>query len=265
VNETIGDAFEKARQENRVAFIPYLMAGDPDLETSEEILVALRDEGADLVELGVPYSDPLADGPTVAAAAQRALAGGTRLADVIRLAQQVRAAGAPPIVLFTYLNPVLQHGVERFANDLANAQLAGAIVPDGALEEIAELRGALRAHALEMPLLVAPSTTQQRAQRIAQAASGFIYVVSRLGVTGATSAPDLLRLREQIAALRACTAKPLAVGFGISRREHVQAVASFADGVVVGSAIIDAYAGKSGRRAADKVRTFVRGLRGMIP
>ena len=257
----IASAFGKARNEHRIAFIPYVMAGDPDLETSELILCALRDEGADLIELGVPYSDPLADGPTVAAAGQRALAGGTRLHDVIRLASRARASGAPSIVLFTYFNPVLQYGVERFAREAAEANAAGAIVPDAALEEIGDLRAALATQDLEMPLLVAPSTGIERARGIAEAATGFVYVVSRLGVTGANSEPDVTQLRDQIVGLRAVTEKPLAVGFGISRPEQVRAVASFADGVVVGSALIDAYAGKSRRSAAESVRNLVRAMR----
>jgi tryptophan synthase alpha chain len=260
VNETVDTVFINARRARRAAFIPYVMAGDPDLETSERVLSALRDEGADLIELGVPYGDPLADGPAVAAAAQRALAGGTRPRDVIKLVSRARASGGPPIVLFTYFNPVLQYGIERFARDAADAGAAGAIVPDAALEETAALRDALTARGLEMPLLVAPSTIRERAQRIAAAATGFVYVVSRLGVTGASIEPDVAPLRKQIAMLRDMTEKPLAVGFGISRPEHVRAVTPFADGVVVGSALIEAYAGKEASAAGVEVRAFVKPL-----
>jgi tryptophan synthase alpha chain len=253
----IVDAFERAGKVSRAAFVPYVMAGDPDLETSEQILLALRDEGADLIELGVPFGDPLADGPTIAAAGQRALAGGVRLADVIALARRASDAGGPPIVLFAYFNTVLQYGIERFARDSSAAKIAGTIVPDAALEEIGPLRDALTAHGLDMPLLVAPSTSRERAGRIAAAATGFVYVVSRLGVTGAASVPNLDPLREQLEMLRAATQKPLAVGFGISTRDQVRAVAALADGVVVGSALIDAYAGRKGSAARNAVAAFV--------
>ncbi|MFY9738175.1 MAG: tryptophan synthase subunit alpha, partial [Candidatus Cybelea sp.] len=151
---TLDDAFARARNEKRMAFIPYVMAGDPDLETTEAILVALSDAGADIIELGVPYSDPLADGPTIAAAGQRALRGATHLRDVLALAGRCQGRRAP-IVVFTYYNPVYQFGVERFAREAAAAGVAGAIVPDVALDESAELRAALQAQGLTMPLLVA--------------------------------------------------------------------------------------------------------------
>jgi tryptophan synthase alpha chain len=235
------------------------MAGDPDLATTQAILVALGEAGADAIELGIPYGDPLADGPTVAAAGQRSLAAGTRLSAVLELIERT-AATLPPIVLFTYYNPVDRFGVERFAKAAAEAGAAGAIVPDVALEESSLLREALLARGLAMPLLVAPSTPRERAARIADATSGFIYVVSRLGVTGAGTAPDLSPLRRQLAMLRELTAKPLAVGFGISGAADVAPIASLADGIVVGSALIDAYAGSKGAEAARRVRDFVEPL-----
>lgn len=256
--------FERARAENRLAFIPYVMAGDPDLETTEAILLALSDAGADVIELGVPYSDPLADGPTIAAAGQRALGGATNLRRVLALASECRERCAP-IVLFTYYNPVYQFGVERFARETAAAGVAGAIVPDVALEESAELRGALQAHGLAMPLLVAPSTPEERAARIADAATGFVYVVSRLGVTGAGVAPDFAPLRRQLASLRDVTSKPLAVGFGMSRPDDVRNVRTLVDAVVVGSALIDAYAGTRAEEAAARVRDFVAPLIAALP
>jgi len=235
------------------------MAGDPDLATTRAILVALGEAGADAIELGIPYGDPLADGPTVAAAGQRSLAAGTRLAAVLELIGRT-AATLPPIVLFTYYNPVDRYGVERFAGAAAEAGAAGAIVPDVALEESAPLRAALLARGLAMPLLVAPSTPRERAARIAEATSGFIYVVSRLGVTGAGTAPDLSPLRRQLAMLREITTQPLAVGFGIGGAADVAPIAALADGVVVGSALIDSYAGSNGDEAAQRVRDFVTPL-----
>jgi len=168
-------------------------------------------------------------------------------------------------VLFTYYNPVYQFGVDRFAREATAAGVAGAIVPDVALDESAELRAALEAQGLMMPLLVAPSTPQQRAARIVAAATGFVYVVSRLGVTGTGYALDFAPLRRQLASLRELTDKPLAVGFGLSRPQDVRNVGTLADGVVVGSALIDAYAGTRGQEAAARVRDFVAPLIAALP
>ncbi len=173
------------------------MAGDPDLQTSALMLEAISEAGADAIELGIPYGDPLADGPTIAAAGTRALQSGVSIAQVLELVRNATARGAPPILLFTYFNPVYQYGIEQFADDAAKAGAAGAIVPDVALEEGEALREALLRHGLCMPLLVAPSTGRERAARIAGAATGFVYVVSRLGVTGAGSAPDFSPLRAR--------------------------------------------------------------------
>ena len=258
VSAKLAAVFERAKREQRIAFIPYVMAGDPDLATTEAILRALSAAGADIIELGIPYSDPLADGPTIASAGARALANGTRLVDVLELAQ--RCKQETPLLLFTYFNPVYQFGVERFARDAAHAGAAGAIVPDCALEESATVRDAIRAHGLEMPLLVAPSTTRERAAEIAQAATGFVYVVSRLGVTGAGTMPDIRPLSTQLSMLRELSDKPLAVGFGLSRPEAIAEIAPRADGVVVGSALIDAYAGTRGNEAARRVTEFVTPL-----
>ena len=252
--------FERARNERRAAFIPYVMAGDPDLATTEGVLHALGDAGADAIEVGIPYGDPLADGPTIAAAGQRALANGVTTADVLALVRRYRDAAGKPVVLFTYFNPVYQYGIERFARDAASAGACGAIVPDVALEESDALQAALAAEGLDMPLLVAPTTRKERAERIAAHASGFLYVVSRLGVTGAGAAPDLTPLRAQLTMLRGVTAEPLAVGFGISTADHVAHVAPLADGVIVGSAVIDAYAGTHGEEAARRVSEFAKPL-----
>ncbi|HEY9179438.1 MAG TPA: tryptophan synthase subunit alpha [Candidatus Baltobacteraceae bacterium] len=242
------------------AFIPYLMAGDPDLETTALLIDAMRDAGADAIELGIPYGDPLADGPTIAAAGARALANGTRVEDVLQLTRDAVSRRAPEIVLFTYFNPVYQYGIERFAADAAQAGATGVIVPDIALEEGQALRAALAEQGLQMPLLVAPSTPRERAARIAEASTGFVYVVSRLGVTGAGAAPDFSPLRKQVATLREVTDKPLMVGFGISKREHVREVRAIVDGVIVGSALIDAYTGTRAHEAAGRARSFAGSL-----
>jgi len=259
-NFVIANAFTAAGRDARAAFIPYLMAGDPDLETTASMLAALGNAGADLIELGIPYGDPLADGPTIAAAGQRALARGTRIADVLALVRRSREAGAPPVVLFTYVNPVLQFGVERFARESSEAGAAGVIIPDVAFEETAELREIFSQRGLEMPLLVAPSTPLERAVEIARVAAGFVYVVSRLGVTGASTAGRFDAVRSQVESLRTRTKKPLAVGFGVSTAQHVREIASFADGVIVGSTLIDAYAGREGQDATRAVSDLVERL-----
>lgn len=255
----IGEVFARAKREGRIAFVPYIMAGDPDLATTEAVVDALTAAGADLIELGIPYSDPLADGPTIAAAGARALANQTRPSDVLEYVRR-RAGDSAPLLLFTYFNPIYQYGIERFAHDAAEAGASGAIVPDLSLEESGELRDALQARGLEMPLLVAPSTTDDRAAQIARAATGFVYVVSRLGVTGAGKTPDFAPLRRQLSMLRETTKQPLAVGFGLSREDEIRQIAGFTDGVIVGSALIDAYAGTAGAQAARAVTRFVAPL-----
>lgn len=252
--------FDRARIAHRAAFIPYVMAGDPDLETTSLVLTALTKAGADAIELGIPYSDPLADGPTIAAAGQRALDRGTKIRDVFELVLAHKNRAGAPIILFTYFNPVLKYGIDDFAKDAGDAGVSAAIVPDIALEETDALAAAFRTHGIDMPLLVAPSSNAKRAERIAAKSTGFIYFVSRLGVTGAGMGPDTEHLRSQLMMLRSMTDLPLAIGFGISTPEHVRAVAQLADGFIVGSAIIDSYAGSHGADAAKRVKDAVEPL-----
>ena len=249
------------RERPRCAFIPYVMAGDPDLATTEAMHRGDRAAGADAIELGIPYSDPLADGPTIAAAgAARARESGTRPRRRAAGCVRRRAADARRSLLFTYFNPVDQYGAERFAPTLrATPARAARSFPISRWKSRRQLRAALHARGLEMPLLVAPSTPRERAARIAAASDGFVYVVSRLGVTG--SRHDA---RFRAAATRnsqrcaSVTEKPLAVGFGLSRAADVRAIAPFADGVIVGSALIDAYAGAAGEDAVARVSQIRR-------
>jgi tryptophan synthase alpha chain len=213
-----------------------------------------------VVELGIPYGDPLADGPTIAAAAQRALEGGTTIDDALALAAEAAGPNRPPLLLFTYFNPILQFGLERFAAALAAAGACGAIVPDVPLEETSTIRAAFAPHHLALPLLVAPTTPAARAVTIAQASEGFTYLVSRLGVTSARSEPDFRWLAERVAALRAVSDLPLGIGFGISTLEHVRRACAIADGAIVGSALIDAYAGTAGDEAVERVGRFLRNM-----
>ncbi len=254
--------FDRAKSDHRAALIPYVMAGDPDTDTTLSILGALTEAGVDAIELGIPYGDPLADGPTIAAAAQRALNAGTQLNDVLELARRHKSTGGAPVILFTYYNPVYQFGIEQFAREAAKAGASGVIVPDIPLEEGAELAATLANEGLDMPLLVAPSTTRERAAKIAAQSRGFIYVVSRLGVTGAGMQSSRDRLRAQLSMLRGITDKPLAVGFGVSSPADVRELAPIADGIIVGSALIDAYAPHPKTEAAARVAEFVQPLVG---
>jgi len=249
-------AFARAKAESRCALIPFLVAGDPNAEVGEAILQAVAGSGADLIELGVPYSDPFGDGPTIVAASQRALEAGATMDSAIELA----AKSPVPAILFTYANPVMRYGIERLAERLAAAGACGAIIPDLPLEETRSIAPIFARHGLVMPLLVAPTTPPERARRIVAESSGFVYLVARLGVTGAG---DLLRTAEleaRILQLRAWTALPIAIGFGISRPGHVSAMSRLADGVIVGSALIDAYAAAPRAEQARTAGAFVAKL-----
>jgi tryptophan synthase alpha chain len=262
--DRIAAIFDGPRAQGRAALILYLMAGDPDLSTSSLVIDAVSAAGADLIELGIPYGDPLADGPTIAAAGHRALAAGVTLDATLALAHEAVDNHAAPIIFFSYVNPVVQYGPERFARAATAAGVLGAIVPDVPLEEIDEFAPAFRAHGLGIPLLVAPTTPPARAAAIAARTDGFTYVVSRLGVTGARREPDTAWIAGAVARLRTPAAKPIAVGFGISTPEHVRQVGALADGVIVGSALIDAIGGLSGSAAADAAFAYVASLRAAL-
>ncbi len=256
----VAEAFARAHAAGRGVLVPYLCAGDPDRTTSAAMLAAMGPAGADIVELGIPYGDPLADGPTIAAAAQRAIDGGTTIDDALAIAAEAAKNGAPPTLMFTYYNPVLQFGLERFADALVAGGICGAIVPDVPLEEVGDLRAAFAPRGLALPLLIAPTTPTERAQTIAAASEGFTYLVSRLGVTSASTGPDFAWIADRVASLRLKSSAPLAIGFGISNAEHVAAACAIADGAIVGSALIDAYAGTVGAEAVDRARAFIGNL-----
>ena len=262
--DRIAAIFDRPRADSRAALIMYLMAGDPDLQTTGLVIEAVTAAGADLIELGIPYGDPLADGPTIAAAAQRALRAGASLRATLDIARSAVQRHSAPLIFFTYVNPVAQFGAERFAAAAAAAGVLGAIVPDVPLEEIAEYATAFHACGLGIPLLVAPTTPPARAAAIAQRTDGFTYVVSRLGVTGARREPDVAWIAGAVERLRLHASKPIAVGFGISTPEHVRNVARHADGVIVGSALIEAIAGRAGAAAADAAYTYVASLRAAL-
>ncbi len=258
----IEGAFARAKAEGRGALMPYVMAGDPDCATTEAVLAAVLGAGADIVELGIPYGDPLADGPTIAASAQRALDAGTTIDAALATIAPARALAksTAPIVVFSYVNPIVQYGLDRFADALVGAGVSGAIVPDVPVEENRMLRQAFAKRGLALPLLIAPTTPPARAALIARASQGFIYVVSRLGVTGARREPDFAWIAATVERLREVTSTPLAVGFGIATPDHVARVLASADGAIVASALIDAIAGMRLHAAADRTTTFVRAL-----
>lgn len=256
----IREVFAFLRRRGRTALIPYIMAGDPDLETTAALIGELGMGGADLVEVGVPFSDPMADGPVIQQAAGRALAAGTTLAAVLECIAGLHCQGdcrpsLPPIVLMTYFNPVYRYGVRRFAADAARAGVAGVIVPDLPLEEAAELREAAAGAGLDVIPLLAPTSTEDRIAAAAATAPGFIYCVSLTGVTGAR-AEISGRLASLVAGVRRQTGIPLAAGFGISAPEQAVAAAGLADGVVIGSALVNALAGAQGGKATT-ARRFI--------
>ena len=234
----ITKVFARCRKEKRSAFIPFLVGGDPDLETSRSLVLALAEGGADIIELGVPFSDPIADGPTNQRAAFRALEAGTTLSALLEMTKGLKTEIATPIVLFTYYNPIHAMGPEAFAERAAECGVDGVLCVDLPPDEAAdELLPALRAKGIDAVFLLAPTSTRERIKSVAQQSSGFVYYVSRSGVTGTQ---DGLRdaLVRDVRKLRKRVGLPLAVGFGITTPEQVEAVGAEADGVVVGSELV---------------------------
>lgn len=245
---------------NRPGLVVYLTCGDPDLATTREVALAAVDAGAAVLELGVPFSDPVADGPVIQRASERALRHGTSLADILRLAAELRRQTSAGLIVFSYLNPILQFGLDRFCDAAAKAGLDGALVTDLPVEEAGDYLQAMRARQLATVFLAAPTSTDQRLKRIADASTGFVYAVSRTGVTGER---DQLPqdARDLVRRLRKYTKLPVAVGFGISTPRQCAAVGEYADAAVVGSAIVHTIERSPGREAA-AVREFVTGLVG---
>lgn len=236
--DRIATAFAQAHRENRAAFVAYLCAGDPDPATSLAVCRAALEAGVDVLELGVPFSDPLADGPTNQLAAQRALASGTTSAHVLELVREIRRFSQVPIVFYTYYNLVFANGIEAYVSAAKAAGVDGLLTLDLPPEEAGELSAVCRKHDLKTVFIVAPTTPESRLPIVCGAATGFIYYVSREGVTGVRG--DLAgNIPQALARIKAHTALPVVVGFGISTREHVNAVAKNADGVVVGSALVN--------------------------
>jgi tryptophan synthase alpha chain len=233
----IGVRFKQIRRRQGKAFVPYIMAGDPNVARTKELVRILEECGADIIELGVPFSDPLADGPTIQKAAQRSLLGGMTLGGALELVRELRAHTQIPIIFMTYYNPIFKYGEERFAREAAAAGVDGTIVPDLPPDEAANLLSFFRKAGLDLIFLLAPTSTEERIKKVAKASGGFIYYVSITGITGAKLSMDA-SIESHIARIRTETGKPVAVGFGISTPEEAAAVSRFADGVIVGSAIV---------------------------
>lgn len=242
-------AFDRARAENRAAFVAYVCAGDPDFETSVEVCRALTANGVDILEIGVPFSDPLADGLTNQLAAQRALEGGMTAARVFELVRRVRTFSQVPIVFYTYYNLVFSNGVDAYVKEAKAAGVDAILTLDLPPEESGEMAAACGRHDMGTVFIIAPTTPADRIPKIAASTSGFLYYVSREGVTGVRD-QVASNLAEAVAGIRAQTKLPLVVGFGIGTRAQVAQVAAVADGVVVGSALVNCIRDNLGNRAA---------------
>jgi len=257
----LADTFARLRAGNRTGLVTYTTAGDPDLPRSGEVLLSLDRAGADVLEVGVPFSDPLADGPVIQRATERAIAAGTNLRKVLALVASLRSKLSAPVVLFSYANPLLRMGVDTFAREAGAAGVDGVLALDLPIEEAGGFRDALAAAGLDTIFLLSPTTTDERIQRAAQWGRGFLYGISRLGVTGA---------RDRVAAgaeamvrrIRSHTDLPVALGFGISRPEHVAEIGRYADAAVVGSALVALVAETAGSPdAIERVESYVRSLK----
>ena len=249
------------RFEHKPGLVVYLTAGDPSLDATREIALAAIDAGADVIELGVPFSDPLADGPVIQRASERAVARGTRLKDVIELAAEIRAARpAAGLVIFSYLNPILRYGLNRFADDAKAAGADGVLVTDMIVEEAGEYLAAMKRTGLAPVFLAAPTSPDERLEAIATHSEGFVYAISRTGITGTQQsvAGDAAAL---VGRIRRWTGLPVAVGFGISNSEHFAQVGRFADAAVIGSAIVELIERSAPEAAPGAVARFIKGLR----
>jgi len=256
----ISKRFAELRAAGETGLVIYVMAGDPDLETTRRLVLELERAGADVIELGVPFTDPLADGPSIQAANERALAGGATLDQILDLVRDLRRETQIPILLMTYYNPVFRAGLERVAAAASGAGVDGMLITDLPPEEAGEWKEAAERAGLDTIFLLAPTSTEERIRIAAEMATGFVYCVSRTGVTGARAElpEDLHALLDRI---RARTEQPIAVGFGVSRPEHVRQIGEWCDAAVVGSAVVNLIA-RGGTASVNAVGQFVRELKG---
>ena len=263
--DRIKQSFDALAARGEMGLIPYLTVGFPSVEDTLSLAPALVDGGADVVELGVPFSDPLADGPTIQRASFHALAQGVTLATCLQVCRRLRGAGiAVPLVFMSYYNPILSYGLGRFASDAQDAGLDGVIVPDLPFEEADPLRSECIGHGVHIIPLLAPTSADARITHSCEKAGGFVYCVSLTGVTGARQEvpPGVPALTQRV---RERTDLPIAIGFGISQRRHVEALSSCANAAIVGSALIDLVDRTPSTRREETVRDFVAGLKGLTP
>ncbi|ANV89668.1 tryptophan synthase subunit alpha [Picosynechococcus sp. PCC 8807] len=261
---SVSERFRSLKQAGQCALIPFITAGDPDLETTEQALKILDAAGADFIELGVPYSDPLADGPTIQAAATRALSRGVTLEQVLAIVQRVHGQLTAPIILFTYYNPIFYRGIDAFMAQVAAAGVKGLVIPDLPLEESQMVLDAATSHGLDLILLVAPTSPTARIEAIAKASQGFIYLVSVTGVTGARTSVAS-RVGELLPKLRQVTDKPIGVGFGVSDPAQAKQLKEWgADGVIVGSAVVKRLATGTPAEGLAAVKEFCESLKEAI-
>lgn len=247
--------------QTKPGLVIYLTVGDPDIKTTHEIALATIDAGADVLELGVPFSDPLADGPVIQRASERALASGTRLSDVLGLARQLRAERPQVgLVIFSYFNPILRYGLERFTQDAAAAGADGVLVTDLIVEEADEYLQCMKRAGLAPIFLAAPTSPDERLKKIAEHSDGFVYAISRTGITG-TQSSLATDAQEVVTRVKRWTKLPVAVGFGISNADHVATVAQFADAAVIGSAVVQIIEKSTPAAAPAEVARFTKGLR----
>jgi tryptophan synthase alpha chain len=258
---SVAHCFQSLRSQGKCALIPFITAGDPDLATTAQALRVLDRAGADLIELGVPYSDPLADGPVIQAAATRALSRGVRLEDVLEIVRSLQGEIKAPIILFTYYNPIFYRGIDLFLQEIADAGVKGLVVPDLPLEEADSLLKPAAQMGIDVTLLIAPTSPMERIQAIAQQSQGFIYLVSVTGVTGMRN-QVATRVESLLTSIREVTDKPIGVGFGISEAEQARQVKQWgADAVIVGSAFVKRLAEGSPEIGLAQIETFCRQLK----
>lgn len=255
----LAHTFASLKGRPRPGLVAYVTGGDPDAARSLAVVRAIAEAGADVIEIGVPFSDPIADGPVIQRAAERGLAAGMTLAGVLDMVAEVRKTIQTPIVLFTYVNPVLRMGTEVFVARAAEVGVDGVLLLDLPIEEAAPMRDALDQHGIDMVFLVSPTTTEARLREAARLGRGFLYAISRLGVTGAT-ATMAGTARPVVERLRAVTSLPIALGFGVSTPAHVREVCAYADAAVVGSALVQAIADAPAGQEAAVAGAFVRSL-----
>lgn len=254
---SVREKLEELKKMGKKAFIPYIMAGDPDLQETAKRLKLLSNVGADLIELGVPFTDPLADGPTIQRAAERALKSGITLRKILDFLNEFKNSIHTPIILMTYLNPVFCYGIEKFFQNAKDAKVAGVIFPDLTVEESSEYRALAKKYGIDIIFLVAPTSTPERVKKIVNASTGFVYYVSITGITGTELRLDK-KFREHINFVKSF-GKPVCIGFGVSKPEEAKYVAQFADGVIVGSAIV-----KKFHETPEEVLNFIKSLREAI-